>query len=241
MSAQHRVPVILTRAQAQSERFAKTLPDSTRAVFSPLLEMDFHRLSEAILPQETLLFTSENGVAALVAQDGGTRGQKALCVGDRTAQAARAAGFDARSARGTADDLVQMAAHAPGPFVHIHGAHTRGDVTARLIGAGKSCRALCLYTQQARPLTPEALSVLTGNTPSLVPLFSPRTAALFRAACPSAPKAHLICLSKAVSKQVTDGRYAVCKTAARPDAKALHALLCQELKAIRLETGGASG
>jgi uroporphyrinogen-III synthase len=239
MSAQHRVPVILTRAKAQAARFAAELPADMVPIFSPLLDIEFLPLDAELSRDETLLFTSENGVAALAASGAGLPGQQALCVGDRTAQAARTAGLEAASARGTAQDLVALALRGAGPFVHIRGSHARGDVAAQLRAAGKACREVIAYAQRSVSLTPEALTILRGPDPCLVPLFSPRTAALFVAACPSAPHARLICISKATQDAVTGGDYAVSDRSAQPDAGSVLDALCCHLKAIRLEAGGA--
>ncbi|MEM9393476.1 MAG: uroporphyrinogen-III synthase [Pseudomonadota bacterium] len=241
MSAQHRVPVILTRAKAQSERFATELPDGTEPVVSPLLEIKVLPLRAGPRPEETLLFTSENGVAALVAHKGGYAGQTALCVGDRTAEAARTAGFAAQSANGSAEDLVELAMRSSGDFAHVRGFHSRGDVAKQLRLAGHTCREIVLYDQLERGLSPEARKILDTKRTCLVPLFSPRTAILFSNAQPAAPAAHMICLSATVAEAVSDGDYASISISNAPKASALLVALRNRLESIRLETRGVSG
>lgn len=241
MSAQHRVPVILTRAKAQAARFASCLPEATYPVFSPLLRIVHLPLDNAPTPEETLLFTSENGVAALVSAGGVRDGQTALCVGEQTRAAAKEAGFAAMSANGAADDLVKFALLREGAFVHVRGVHARGEVSRTLRKAGRACRELILYDQQAQDLCKEAREVLNQGAPSLVPLFSPRTAALFYEACPRADAAHILCLSPAIAEGAANGRYASLTVSSNPNADSLLTALSGRLQAIRLETGGASG
>lgn len=241
MSVQHRVPVILTRALAQAKRFARSLPSGTWPVFSPLLEISFLPVTEPPDVFETLLFTSENGVMALAAAGALRSGQTALCVGQRTAEAAQAAGLEATSANGAAVDLIQLALSAPGPFVHVRGVHTRGDVAQMLNAAGHPCRELVVYDQIERSLSVPATHTFSIGQPCLVPLFSPRTAALFLKAQPEAPSAHLICLSPAITEVVAAGRYGSLSTSRSPTAEALMSELSSRLTAIRLETKGVSG
>lgn len=241
MSAQHRVPVILTRAQAQSERFAALLPRGTYAVISPLLEIVFLPPVAPPDPSETVLFTSENGVLALKSALGQAEGRIALCVGDRTALAARAAGWMARSARGNADDLLVLARGSDGPFVHVRGEHTRGALAERLSAAGRPCREIVVYTQRALPLSQQAEGVLRSETPSIVPLFSPRTAQIFARACPRAERAHLACISAATAAALDDGKYASIRVSSEPDASAMLDTIAGLVKTIHLETGQASG
>lgn len=241
MSAQHRVPVILTRALAQAERFAETLPTETQAVFSPLLEILLLPVQDRPNASEILLFTSENGVMSIAATGAAHSGQMALCVGKRTAEVAQAAGFDATSADGSAADLIQLALTTSGPFTHVRGVHTRGDIAETLRAAGHTCRELVLYDQIERPLSAEASDILSTDQPCLVPLFSRRTAELFLREQPKAVSAHIICLSTAVADALSTGSYASVSTSRAPRADALLSELSDRLRAIRLEAKGVSG
>ncbi|WP_417242175.1 uroporphyrinogen-III synthase [Celeribacter sp.] len=103
----------------------------------------------------------------------------AYCVGDATAAAANAAGLDTMSARGSADDLVAllMREHIA-PLAHLHGVHTVGDIAARLTQAGLPTRSFAVYAQKEVDWTPEAQAQIVAAQSLIVPVYSPRTAAL---------------------------------------------------------------
>ena len=101
----------------------------------------------------------------------------AFCVGDQTAIAARAAGFDATSAHGDADDLVAEIKRSGvrGPFLHLRGRDVRGEIAKRLVSAGLETQEAVVYVQQAQTLDPAAQAVFAQEVPVILPLFSPRT------------------------------------------------------------------
>jgi uroporphyrinogen-III synthase len=171
-----------------------------------------------------LIFTSEVGVRCFTDLSQ-RRDLPAWCVGDRTTDAARQAGLDAMSAQGTADDLVALiGAHRPkGTLLHLHGAHTRGDVVARLQAAGHSARGAVLYDQIEAPAPPSLGDVLTGDAPVIVPLFSPRSAALFARAAGALTRDDVvaIALSAAVKAKLPADWMQACQLAAAPDAPAM--------------------
>jgi uroporphyrinogen-III synthase len=174
-----------------------------------------------------VVFTSENAVAAL-ARPGG--GQRAWCVGGRTAQAARAAGFDTVAAGGDAAALVEeiRAAGARGPLLHARGAETRGAVARRLTEAGIRCDEAVVYDQRSVPLSAEARALLAGPGPVLVALFSPNSAArLARALADAQVRAplRLAALSGAVADAWTGPPPERLAVAARPEAAAMVAAL----------------
>ncbi|MEM9320111.1 MAG: uroporphyrinogen-III synthase [Pseudomonadota bacterium] len=171
--------ILLTRARAQSERFAEHTKPLAETRIIPLLEI----LPTGEIPPlggfSGLIFTSENAVR-LVAEAEAARGMAAWCVGKRTGQIAAGLGFRAHTAGGTAEDLVSgiVAAKPAGPLIHLHGRHTRGNIAARLTSQGIATAAAEIYDQRAvRPAQP--LARLAQNRPVFVPLFSPRSAVLF--------------------------------------------------------------
>jgi uroporphyrinogen-III synthase len=179
---------LLTRPQAQAKRFAALcrarLSGRAEIMISPILRIDL--LPVGAPPQATLIFSSENAVHA--AARGGLTQRVAYCVGDRTAQVARDAGFDARSARGAAQDLIALITEeAPrGPLLYLHGETVRVDVAAALRALGHDAQAQVAYRQVAQPLTDKALGALQGAAPVVLPLFSPRSAKLLSAPAKSA-------------------------------------------------------
>lgn len=186
----HAPAVLLTRPAPQAARFATLLRDrlgeGVRIVSSPLLEPEF---LAPVVPEgaDALIFTSETGVEGYrrIADAPALAGlHRAWCVGDRTARAATAAGLAARSANGDAEALFTaiLAAEERGPLLHLCGQETRGDLAARLTAAGVPTRAATVYRQRPVPLTEAAVSLLRGDAPVIVPLFSPRSATFFAAA-----------------------------------------------------------
>ncbi len=219
--------IVLTRPQAQSERFAQMCHEALGAeqqiILSPLLNIE-------VLPFETLdtryqglIFTSENGVRAF-AQTKGYRDIPAYCVGERTAKAAREAGLMALSADGSADDLVAMimAADVVGPMLHVRGEHTRGDIANRIT---VQVDEIIGYRQTAQPLSDEARSALSGSREVILPMFSPRTAQiLFEQAKPVSASLQVIAISEAVNDVVlgtNPPKNISMSIADRPDALAM--------------------
>ncbi|MEM1078056.1 MAG: uroporphyrinogen-III synthase [Pseudomonadota bacterium] len=238
MVRQPPLPVLLTRPRAQAEAFAATLPAPLAPVVTPLLRIEQRDGIRPATRDVTLIFTSANGVASYPVSSDPPQ-QTALCVGARTAELARAAGFDALSAEGTAEDLLALALQMPGPFQHIRGAHARGEIAQRLRAAGKDAQDCIAYDQVPCPLSEAARTALAG--PCLVPLFSPRTASLFAAECPEAPEAQLLAMSTAVARALDGSAYAGVETLKTPTAAAMRAALLVYGAGNRLETGRSSG
>lgn len=198
------VPILLTRPAAASQAFAGALRAQTgRAmtiVISPLMAIRYFDLPENATKAETVVFTSRNGVQSWARSGLGTA-RDALCVGPATTQAARALGFDARQGGDTVDALFESIAEAPpkGGIVHVHGAHTQGDLVQRLMDIGLTADGIIGYDQPLLSLTEEALALLQGKERVIVPLFSPRSAAQFVAECPRDARTTLIAISPAVA------------------------------------------
>lgn len=240
MAAQSRPPrFLLTRPAVQGARFSASLRQrfpSAVVVESPLIAPRYLSPPQPPGPFSAVIFTSETGVEA-ARRLGPPLAGAAFCVGDRTAEAARAAGYRALSGGGDADDLLAaiLAAAPAGRLVHLHGQETRGNLAERLNSAGSETVSLTIYTQDPQPLNAAARALLESGGPVLVPLFSPRTAALFSAAAAGArADLHLAALSPAVAE-------AVCLTAAslvvvpRPDA----AEMLDALAVLAEKAGGA--
>lgn len=184
------IPVLITRPQPQASRFALALAerygDRVKPVLTPMLAPVFFSPS---LPQGifgSVILTSETGVRAAVTLPGDLP-RRAYCVGDQTAAVAAEAGFQARSAAGDAEALLQLLLREPqdAPFLHLRGREARGSLIARLRAAGVQAEELIVYAQEPQPLSPEACQVLDGQGPIVVPLFSPRSAEIFRRALSS--------------------------------------------------------
>jgi uroporphyrinogen-III synthase len=221
------VPVLLTRPLAQSEDFARALVErfgqAVQPVIAPLMEVEPLRPAVPGGPYAGVIFTSANAVAAV--QGLGDLPALAWCVGGRTAQVARAAGFDARSSEGDAARLVAaiQADPPPGPLLHLRGEETRGDVTERLVLAGIKAHALTVYRQVAQPMPAAGHAVLTASGPVIVPLFSPESGRRLVAEMPTAVLVdiYLVVMSTAVEQAVTRLEHAALWVARKPDARAM--------------------
>ena len=90
-----------------------------------------------------------------------------------------------------------------------------------------------------RPLTADARAVLAGDAPVLLPVFSPRTAALLASAGPFAAPLHLVAMSGAVDAALGGLPCASRTVAARPDARAMAAACLARMNLPNdLEGGG---
>ena len=223
--------ILLTRPQAQSERFAAALRQEMpglEVVIAPLMAAKF-LLPEVVLRNwRALILTSETGAEAAgrMAAAGTVLPKLAYCVGDRTAFAARESGFSATSAQGDAaalvDDLVRR--NAVGPLLHLRGKAARGDVAARLTSVGIEAESLVCYEQASLQGDPSMTAALHQTRAVVIPLFSPRSAELF---CDqvalvgrSAPL-WVVAMSEAVVDAVLPLRPDRTAIARRPDAAAM--------------------
>jgi len=156
-----------------------------------------------------VLFTSANGVRAYaVATD--TRALPVFAVGDRTADAARASGFElVHSAKGDMNSLAALvrAKTTPGAgaLVHPAGSAVAGDLAKTLGTDGYKVRRVVLYeAQAATSLSVEASAALRAGVVDMILFYSPRTAATFvRLASgfeSNCAAVDTLCLSRAVAK-----------------------------------------
>jgi uroporphyrinogen-III synthase len=236
MAPQHHArPVLLTRPAPQAERFAAELANrfgaTLRPVISPLMVPEFFAPEWPDLPYSTLILTSETGAeaAALLREKGRALPERAICVGDRTAEAARGLGFDARSAKGDAEVLIALILESddPGPFLHLRGREARGDVAPRLAAKGRASHAAIVYAQVAQPLKAEARALLSGDDPVIIPLFSPRSAAILADFGPFAAPLLLVAISPAVAEKAAILAPAQLEVADSPDAAGMLAAIAR--------------
>ncbi|MFV0410131.1 MAG: uroporphyrinogen-III synthase [Paracoccus sp. (in: a-proteobacteria)] len=164
---------LLTRPEALSRAFAAELPGFD-CMISPILRieaLDFDTGRVAAAPG--LVFTS----ARAVPMAGPGAGRPALCVGPQTAAAARAAGFAVTEGPGDAEGLIPLLAGRE-DWLHLHGRH----LARRLPVPG-----IAVYDQIAQPLNEPARMALRGTRPLILPLLSPRSAALLSEALNAMP------------------------------------------------------
>ncbi|MBT8408450.1 MAG: uroporphyrinogen-III synthase [Alphaproteobacteria bacterium] len=198
--------IVLTRPAAQAERFAqhcaRRFGGRIETLIAPVLKIEPLRPDLEPKPEQSLVFTSENGVLAL-GPNPAVKGRTAYCVGPQTANAARALGMDAIDAGGAAGDLIAriLADMPPGPLLHVRGAHARGHVAQALKAAGLDTQEVIAYRQTEQPLSSEAILRLSGSAPVILPVFSPRSAKLLAMQVPRlGPGVLPISLSAAVAE-----------------------------------------
>ncbi len=182
--------LLLTRARAQAEAFAKRVRVDTclEPIISPMQEMRDLNADIDLSGISALAFTSKNGVEAFARMSDARL--PAYCVGDATAARARALGFEAKAAAGTAGNLKMILPKTG--VLHLHGQHVR-----QVLGA----RHLAIYEQAALPLSNEVKDLLDAGEIKAVALFSPRSAKLLAGSLPEGTftKLVLYTLSEAVA------------------------------------------
>jgi uroporphyrinogen-III synthase len=225
---------------------AKPLADLLQArgvdcVVEPLLEIVAKPDAEIDLDGvQALLFTSANGARAF-ASHSTRRDLQVLTVGEGSAEAARAAGFnDVTSASGDVDALATLAIArlSPQGGALFHGAASAlaGDLQGKLEAAGFTLRRSVLYeAKAATAFSPETRMNLALGGIDMVLLFSPRTARTFAelwrgAERPSLHKTTALCLSGAVAREVAELGWQRIETAAKPDQESMLASVEAEIE-----------
>jgi uroporphyrinogen-III synthase len=179
-----RPTILLTRPEPQSRalagRLRQALGDGIPILVSPVLEIVPVSFDLPFAPDYVIL-TSVH--AADAARAAGLSGIPAYCVGDRTAEAAAAAGLLARSAGGDGADLIALLLEArpDGRGLYLRGQHVASDLGSALHAAGLDPHAAIAYDQAPRPLSSEAKAILADKKPVILPVFSPRSSRLLAA------------------------------------------------------------
>ncbi len=212
--------LLLTRARPQAEAFAAEVRAQTclEPLISPMQEMRDLMVEIDLSGITALAFTSKNGVEAF-ARMSDTR-LPAYCVGQATADRARALGFEANAAAGDAESLRELLPESG--VLHLHGRHVR-----QVLGA----RQLTIYDQVALPLGEEASEMLAVGGIDAVALFSPRSAMLLAKVLLENPSTKLVLytLSPAVAAALPEGLDV--RTCPEPSAAAMLRLLSADFPA----------
>jgi len=226
--------VVVTRPQADSERTAAALEALGHEVLvAPLMRVEPAAVDLAGT-WSAIVITSANALPAIPATADGVKTLPVFAVGDRSAEAARRAGFaEVSSAHGDIKDLVRLiAARAVGakaPLLYLAGEDRSGDLVAQLAAYGIAVEMKLIYRIVAEVFPPVLAAALESGDVDAVLHFSRRSAELFvegarssGVAGPAEDVRHL-CLSSQVAEPLAGAsRIAV---AARPEEAALIALL----------------
>ncbi len=156
-------------------------------VISPVLEVRFRPIAVNPRDYDGLIFTSENGVRA-VAASSDLQGLRGYAVGAHTAEVGAEFGLRLKPSAGSAEDLVDMimAERPSGRWLHPRGVHSRGNVAERLKEVGIETDSVIAYEQIECPPSPKANALLAKPGMVILPVFSPRTAAILGQMCQGA-------------------------------------------------------
>jgi uroporphyrinogen-III synthase len=166
--------LLVTRPEPDAERTAAALRTRGHEVLiSPLLRIEALTDAEITLgPFAALLVTSANAAPAIAghARFAQLRQLPVLAVGDRSAEAMRAAGFvDVTSAQGNVDDLAAFAAariKLGAALLYLAGADRSGDLGGVLSRQGFAVETAVIYravpTGRFLPAVAEAMAAIDG-------------------------------------------------------------------------------
>ena len=219
-------PVLITRPAAPSGTLVQDLQarlgPNCRIVLSPLLRIEpvsAHVDDHSI---RTVIFTSAHAVTHYTSLTD-RRDVTCYTVGPATAQVARNAGFAPISGKGTGQALVAQikADMPPAPCLYLRGDHIAFDIAKALNAAGLETHSRVVYRQVPQPLTSQAQRLLSGSARVIVPLFSPRSAALFFAQGPFTAPLDIVAISENVTQLVSQAGRNVCVTASHPNQPAM--------------------
>lgn len=227
--------ILLTRPEAQSRALAARLGARLGAdvpiLVSPVLRIVPLSFELPVNPRFVVLTSVHAADAA--ARVAGLSGLPAYCVGDRTAEAAQAAGFAAVSAGGAADDLLalMLRMEARGPALYVRGRHAASDLAESLVSAGIETHPVIAYDQLRRPLSAEAREALGGDAPVVLPVYSPRSSRLLAEECGRIPPTlDIVAISRNAAEPWL-GTEASLTIAAAPDGASMEDAIVDRVRA----------
>ncbi|WP_010299871.1 uroporphyrinogen-III synthase [Candidatus Odyssella thessalonicensis] len=175
--------VLLTRPQEDCQELAKKL--IVPVISSPLLIVK-QTLKQVKLPKGvTDLIVTSARVFEMVANIKSMTSTPVWCVGEATAAAAKAAGFETifqvnRSAHEILEHIVKECPKDSSHFAHICGSVVYVDLADALTKLGYKADKIVIYeVDAAHSLTPEAEKIMRAGLIHQVPFFSLRTAEVF--------------------------------------------------------------
>jgi uroporphyrinogen-III synthase len=235
------VRLLVTRPERDGERTATALRARGHEVVLAAL-MRIESIANVEIgkgPWSALIMTSVNALRALEAHPRRAELTRLSLgvVGERTAAAARAAGFaDIRWVGGDVEELIRAIRGSPprgdGPLLYLAGEETGRDVGGDLAADGLATRTLVVYRAvKAERLPAAALSALGKGEIDGVLHFSRRSAEAFIACARAggildralAPPQY--CLSQQVASPLMAAGAGHVRLASRPDEAALVALI----------------
>ena len=175
--------VLLTRPEEDCQELKTKLIVPT--ISSPLLKV-MQKAKRVTLPEgATDLIATSARVFEMISNIKSLITIPVWCVGEATAAAAKAAGFETifqvnRSAQEILERIVNECPKESSYFVHIGGAAVHVDLAEALVKLGfKADRIIMYETEAAQSLSQEAETVMQAGLIQQMPFFSLRTAEIF--------------------------------------------------------------
>jgi uroporphyrinogen-III synthase len=236
------VRLLVTRPQPDAERTATALRQRGHSVITaPLVRIE--PLADAPIndrPWAAILITSANAAAAIAMHER----RRALldvpvfAVGDRSADAMRAAGFaDVISAGGAVADLAHLAAKRVKPsatLLYLAGEERAGDLAGDLRARGFAVHTAIVYRAITTATLPQGATDALAAGLDGVLHFSRRSAESYAdsaraaGALPQALAPAQFCLSEQIAAPLRRAGAATIRVAPRPNEAALIELICGE-------------
>lgn len=230
--------VLVTRPEPAAERTAAALIARGHEVWKvPLMRVE-PVAADLSGHWGAVIVTSANAPAAIADNPAreALRKLPLFAVGERSAQAARAAGFaDVTSAGGDVRDLVQLLrerqADASAPLLYLAGEERAADLVGELAARGIATEMRVVYRAVAAPFPDELIAALEAGDVQAVLHFSRRSAENFLAGARTAGVAEQAlavrhyCLSAQVAGPLIAAGAQRVVVAPRPDEAALVELL----------------
>ncbi len=235
--------ILITRPEPSGAAFAKQLQKAigakAKVILSPVLQIEPCGELPDLAPICHLVFSSRHGVEAF-ARLSDRRDISAYAVGDATAQAGRDIGLSMTACGGNVHQMLKrICQDAPkGPFLHVRGEHTTGNLAQDLNRVGLETYEAVIYRQRSLSLTKEAKECLLKKAPVILPLFSPRSARLVLEGAVVKAPLFVAAISQNVADEMPPGLVHDMVVAQDPTAHAmLHTVHCLFDGAKRLEGG----
>lgn len=218
--------ILLTRPRAQSEAFAVQIEAlGATPLIWPLLEIRDLGTGGAVPRNcDGVVFTSLNGVRAVPDDDAMGR-LTAWCVGARTAESARAAGYGTvRSAEGSVSDLADLIRHdGARHLLYMRGRDVSADLSA-MLGSEFVLDERIVY--EARPVDlvpPEVEKALASGDVDAISVWSARTGAILMQRIAESDGWHLAdmdlhAISQTAAAPLASAGFRRILVASRPDA-----------------------
>lgn len=235
--------ILITRPEPSGAAFAKQVQKvigaKAKIILSPVLQIEPWGELPDLAPIRHLIFSSHHGVKAF-ARLSDRRDIAAYAVGEATAQAGREIGLSVAACGGNARQMLERirADARPGPYLHVRGEHTTGNLALDLNLAGIETTEAVIYRQRAAGLTEEAKESLRKKAPVILPLFSPRSARLVLSGAVVQAPAFVAAISQNVADEIPTGLAQEVVIAQEPTAPAMLAVVHRLFDAAKRLEGG---